>query len=226
MHIGILQTGHAIKEIAEIKGDYADMFQHLLGGHGFTFSNYNVVDGEFPAGADSADGWLITGSRHGAYEDHPWIAPLEDLIRAAYAASIPVVGICFGHQIIAQALGGKVVKFPGGWRVGRDHYDMTGVGPLDAYAWHQDQVVEVPEGGTVIGRSDFCKNAIIAYGDRALSYQPHPEFDSEDVDKLIRLRGKGVVPDDLLNAAEATRTEPVNNDLIATQIADFFLKTG
>ena len=63
------------------------------------------VDGEFPASITEQDGWLVSGSRSGAYEDHPWIEPLEDFLRSAYAASVPVVGICFGHQILAQALG-------------------------------------------------------------------------------------------------------------------------
>ena len=74
----------------------------------------------FPEGIHDADGWLITGSRHGAYEDHPWIPPLEEFIRDAYAAQVPLVGICFGHQIIAQAMGGKVEKYQGRL-VGRPH---------------------------------------------------------------------------------------------------------
>jgi GMP synthase-like glutamine amidotransferase len=79
---------------------------------------------DFPKDIHDCDGWLITGSRFGAYEDHPFIPPLEDFIRAAYAAHVPVVGICFGHQIIAQAMGGKVEKYAGGWSVGPTEYNF------------------------------------------------------------------------------------------------------
>ena len=85
-----------------------------------------IADNEFPAGPDAADGWLITGSKHGAYEDHDWIPPLEQLIRDIYAAGRPLVGVCFGHQIIAQALGGTVEKFKGGWSVGHTTYEIEG----------------------------------------------------------------------------------------------------
>ena len=102
MQIGILQTGLAPEMLAPKMGDYPDMFARLLDGNGFTFRTYRVVEGEFPASVTDCDGWLITGSRHGVYEDHPWIAPLEQFIRDAYAAHVPMVGICFGHQIVAH----------------------------------------------------------------------------------------------------------------------------
>ena len=102
MLIGILQTGQAPDVLIEKSGDYPDMFERLLAGYGFAFRSFRVVDGEFPADVQACDGWLITGSRHGAYEDHAWIPPLEAFIRDAYAAHVPLVGICFGHQIIAQ----------------------------------------------------------------------------------------------------------------------------
>ena len=99
-------------------GDYDALFRDLLAGHGFDFVTFAVLDGEFPASVEDADAWLITGSRHGVYEDHDWIPPLEALIRKIDARRLPLVGVCFGHQIIAQALGGKVEKFKGGWSVG------------------------------------------------------------------------------------------------------------
>ncbi len=114
MRIGILQTGLAPENLSPAMGDYPDMFARLLDGQGFTFQTWRVVEGEFPADVHAADGWLITGSRHGVYEDHPWIAPLEQFIRDAYAAHVPLVGICFGHQIVAQAMGGRVERFAGG----------------------------------------------------------------------------------------------------------------
>ncbi|WP_422029297.1 type 1 glutamine amidotransferase [Roseovarius sp.] len=223
MKIGILMTGHAVPELLERTGDYDAMFARLLAGHGFTFATYNVVDEEYPEAPDACDGWLITGSKHGAYEDHPWIPPLEEFIRAVYADGRPMIGVCFGHQIIAQALGGKVIKYPGGWSVGRTEYTLDGE-TLALNAWHQDQVVELPQDAEVIGKSDFCANAAMVYGDRILTIQPHPEFGPDVVDDLIRLRGKGVVPDDLLEGASRGLDAPTDAARFADRMAAFFKK--
>ena len=101
---------------------------------------------QFPADARDADGWLISGSRHGAYEDLPFIAPLETFIREVFSAKIPLIGICFGHQIIAQALGGTVEKFAGGWSVGATEYQLDGEQVM-LNAWHHDQVTSLPGTG-------------------------------------------------------------------------------
>ncbi|WP_296425137.1 type 1 glutamine amidotransferase [Yoonia sp.] len=221
MKIGILQTGHAPDEIRPELGDYADLFEKLLQGNGFSFQTYNVVDMEFPAQITDSDGWLITGSRHGTYEDLPFIPPLEALIRDIYAAGIPMVGICFGHQIIAQALGGKVMKFDGGWAVGRQTYDWNGQS-VSLNAWHQDQVVTRPTDATTCASNAFCENAALIYGQRAFTVQAHPEFDAAFISGLATHRGPGVVPDDQLAQAHATLTEPTDNAHLARQIARFF----
>ena len=221
MKIGILQTGHAPDQVREEMGDYDAMFARLLDGHGFAFETWNVVDGVFPDGPDAAEGWLITGSKHGAYEDHDWIPPLETLIREIYADGRPMVGVCFGHQIIAQALGGRVVKFPGGWSVGRTDYEIEGQ-DLPLNAWHQDQVVERPAAARVVGTSPFCQYAALAYGDRIWTIQPHPEFPARVVEQLIAHRGRGVVPDAQLDAAQADLHKPTDSAAIAARMADFF----
>ncbi len=223
MKIGILQTGHSPDNMKDALGDYGDMFVKLLGGHDFEFQIWSVVDGDFPASAVDADGWLITGSKHGAYEDHDWIPPLEQLIRGIRDAGRPLVGICFGHQIIAQALGGKVEKFAGGWSVGRTEYTIDGE-TLALNAWHQDQVTELPQGAKVVGASDFCANAALLYDDQIWTIQPHPEFTQDFIDGLIRTRGKGVVPDHQLESASALLGAPTDNAKIAAHIADFLKK--
>jgi len=126
MKIGILQAGHSPPELAKEFGDYDKFFRRFLGGNGFEFVTYPVVDDVFPSSIDEADGWLVTGSKFGVYEGHAWIATLEDFLRESFAAEKPIVGICFGHQILAQALGGKVEKFDGGWSVGVESYQFEG----------------------------------------------------------------------------------------------------
>lgn len=222
MHIGILLAGHVADVLIPEHGDYDSMFESFLDGHGFTFTCYPVVDMVFPDGPDAADGWLITGSRHGAYEEHPWIQPLEEQIRTAFSARVPTVGICFGHQIVAQALGGRVEKFQGGWAVGRQVYEFDGHGPLALNAWHQDQVVAVPDGAEVIARNPFCETAALAYGDRVLTIQAHPEFEGPYLEDLIAVRGRGTVPDELLDRALSRLDEPLNSAVLASMIAEFF----
>lgn len=221
MLIGILQTGHAPEPLVAQSGTYPDMFRRLLADQGFEFRIYSVVDMEFPASVHACDGWLITGSRHGVYEDHPFIAPLEDFIRAAHAEAVPLVGICFGHQIIAQALGGKVEKFRGGWAVGPQDYDFNGE-KLRLNAWHQDQVVERPAQAQVLASHPFCENAALVYGDRALTVQAHPEYGPDFIEGLMETRGRGVVPDPLMDAARARLDQPLDDQTLAARIAAFF----
>lgn len=224
MKIGILQAGHFL--LAEEGGnpDNDTLFHRLLGGHGFEFETWNVVDMEFPASPGAADGWLITGSKHGAYDDLPFIAPLEEFIRRSFAEDVPIVGICFGHQIIAQAMGGKVVQFAGGWRAGREIYDFNGE-EIALTAWHQDQVVELPEGAKVIGRSEYCENAAMVYGRKAFTIQAHPEYGRAELSGLIDIRGPYMPPAPVANAA-ANIDAPVANAAVADRIAAFFKRAN
>lgn len=223
MKIGILVCGHAIDEVKETHGDYGDWFQTLLAGRGFDFDVYDVVDMEFPADLHDADGWLLTGSRHGAYEDHGFIPPLEDFVRKTHAAALPMAGICFGHQLIAQALGGKVEKYSGGWAVGRQEYEFEGHGEVALNAWHQDQVTKLPEGARVIAGNDFCKYAGLVYGDLIYTVQPHPEFSNPVMAEYIGLRRDPAIYDPAMMDRAFANTERANeSSLLAGEIARFF----
>jgi GMP synthase-like glutamine amidotransferase len=222
VRIGILQTGHVPAELAGEFGEYPAMFEQLLAGNGFSFVTFAVVESVFPGSVTECDGWLITGSRHGAYEDHPWIPPLEDFIREAYAKSVPVAGICFGHQIMAQALGGKVEKYSGGWGAGHMRYRMKDGSEIELNAMHQDQVVTAPPQSETICTSEFCEFAGLAYGGRAISFQPHPEFGDEFTGKLIEGRVGKLIPESQAEEAMARMGKPTDSGRIATMLAEFF----
>ena len=220
MLIGILQCGHFPTAEGFPDRTYSDLYTALLAGRGLTFRTWSVVDMEFPDDVHDADGWLISGSKHGAYDDLPFIAPLEAFIRKAYAARVPQVGICFGHQIMAQALGGTVVKWPEGWSVGHVDYRF-GDETLALNAWHQDQVTKLPPEAHLIASSDFCENAAFLYDGPAFSVQPHPEFDRGAVELLLTARA-GILPAAVRDRAASLIEAPVDNAHMGDRIATFF----
>lgn len=220
MRIGILKCGQSPELFRGLLGDYDTMLERLLEGRGFSFRSWHVEELDFPQSCHEAEGWMLTGSRHGVYEDLPFIPPLEDFIRQAYAGHVPMVGICFGHQIIAQALGGKVIKSPLGWQLGAQDYDFNGEN-VTLNAWHQDQVVELPEGASVLGKNESCENAALVYDNRAFTVQAHPEFNDSVIQALIDHRA-GVVPGDLVRIAESRMGSNRQSSLLADRIEAFF----
>ncbi|MBN2905201.1 MAG: type 1 glutamine amidotransferase [Rhodobacteraceae bacterium] len=223
MQIGILQTGHAPEALRAEHGDYPGMFARLFADHDLTFRTWDVEGMSFPDSVHDAEGWLITGSRHGVYEDHPFIPRLEAFIRQAYAQGVPMVGICFGHQIIAQALGGRVEKFARGWSVGPKPYEIEGQ-CYTLNAWHQDQVITPPEGAQTVGHNDFCAHAALLYDTRAFTVQPHPEFSRGYTDGLMTVRAPGIVPDPVLAEARTRLDNPTDSAAMASRIARFFIE--
>lgn len=179
--IAILETGAPPAALAAAHGDYPAMFRDLLG-EGFDFRTFDVQAGEWPD-PEAFDAAIITGSSAGVYETDGWIAELLDWIRSARGRT-RLVGVCFGHQAMAQALGGRVEKSSRGWGVGLHRYQVVSPEPWMAPAAatvaipasHQDQVVEAPAEARVLLRSDFTPFAGLAWDKDAISMQPHPEF--------------------------------------------------
>ena len=182
--IAILETGRPPKALRPEHGDYADMFDRLLG-DAFLTLRFDVAEGALPD-PSAFDGAIITGSAAGVYEDHAWLPPLFDWIRSA-KGEMRLLGVCFGHQAMAQALGGRVEKSDKGWGVGLHRYAVVSTEPwmqraaatVALPASHQDQVVGRPPEARVILSSDFAPLAGLAWGDDAVSIQPHPEFSPE-----------------------------------------------
>ena len=234
MHIHILETGEPPAPLKERFGGYPAMFERTLGplSARFSFSRTAVHEGAAPPDPGAFDGLLITGSPAGVYDGHDWIETAEDLARRAAASGKPAVGICFGHQLLTQAFGGRVEKSERGWGVGAHAYEvkttaswMTPAPSRVACAVsHQDQVIEPPAGAQVLGGSDFCPNGIIEYAQGpAISFQPHPEFSHDFAAALMRLR-KERIPADRIETGLASLEAASDRDLISGWIVNFFLQ--
>ena len=232
MRIGILETGSVSKKFIGKHGSYGTMFEKLFAA--FSEENFfikiKLFQGEFPKEASQADLWVITGSRFGVYDDIPWLKPLKSFLEKCLEEKVPIFGVCFGHQLLAEILGGKVEKFKDGWGVGVTEYRVNREfkwtselsKTMKVYSFHQDQVVKTPPHSTVIAFSDFCKNAILAYGEPnrpfAISVQNHPEFTQGFMCDLINLRKELFHPESVLeNALESLDTR-VNNNLLVKNI--------
>jgi GMP synthase-like glutamine amidotransferase len=222
--LAILETGRPPADLADRFGDYPAMFAHLLGDE-FEIESIDVEAGRFPSHADAQDAFLITGSPAGVYEPLPWIADLLGFIRAAEASKM--VGICFGHQAMAEALGGHVEKSSKGWGAGLHRYEivrrepwMDSAGDIAIPASHQDQVVLQPPNTEIIAASEFTPYAGLAWTDRpAISFQFHPEFSPAFAKALIAER-YDIVPDP--DAAIASLDAPNDNARVGGWIRRFF----
>jgi GMP synthase-like glutamine amidotransferase len=223
MKLAILETGRPPGDLEQKFGNYPSMFARMLGPE-FQIETFDVAAGNLPADPAARSAYLITGSPAGAYDPLPWIAPLADFIRAAETSKM--VGICFGHQMMAEALGGHVVKSEKGWGAGLQHYSvvqsepwMDRAGDVAVPASHQDQVVVQPPNTEVVACSAFTPYAGLAWTDRpAISFQFHPEFAPALAQALIEMR-YDVVPDP--DAAIASLDAPNDNERVAGWIRRF-----
>ena len=215
LSIGILETGRPPDELAGDYSSYPVMVEHWLADLKADYRHYAVLDGQLPAEPNEADLWVITGSKFGAYEDHAWIAALENFIRACRDAGSLMFGICFGHQIIAQALGGVVRKSDKGWGLGLHDYNAEWPGAdtqakLSLSVFHQDQVEELPTGAQRVAQSEFCENAALYYPGFALTVQGHPEFREDYLRDLVKVRAGSVFSEEAAAQAHETYTHEDN----------------
>ena len=197
--IGLLVADTVDKPFKDRFGDYSDMIRKMFARAGvnrYEFKSYEVFRQEYPENIDECEAFVISGSRLSCYDKVPWIERLLDYVLTLHRHRKKTVGICFGHQCMATALGGRVEKSHRGWGVGVHKYDILDRkafptldgSPVQLQCSHQDQVVKIPTGAERILESEFCPNAGMRVENHFISIQPHPEFCSDFAEYLLRSR--------------------------------------
>jgi GMP synthase-like glutamine amidotransferase len=237
MRLTIVEVGRPPEPIAADFPRYPAMVEALLAPHlpMLICETVSLVDGDALPSPHEIEAVLITGSPVGVYDPVAWIEPLKAWIVANAAAQVPQVGICFGHQIMAEAFGGYAHKAPQGWGLGRHDYAVVANQAVNQ-AWattlpanlslavsHQDQVLTAPASARVLASSEFTPHAALIYDHApALSFQGHPEFCRHFADALIRSRRGTRFPEALADAALESLQSPLDGDLVASWIAGFY----
>jgi GMP synthase-like glutamine amidotransferase len=230
MLLGILECDHVAERFQPIAVGYREMFTSWIGRSlpGIELQFFNIRNGQYPQSIDDCDVWMTTGSRASAYEEQPWIEWLKTFVRRLRKAEKPFIGICFGHQIMAEALGGNVAKAETGWGVGVHEMKI-----VQTESWmtppraqvamqymHQDQVVELPQGAVVLGAAAHCPVAAFRIGSHMLGIQAHPEFVRAYCEALIRDRVERIGAEKA-EAALSRIASPTDEDIIAAWIGNF-----
>ncbi|WP_052480760.1 glutamine amidotransferase-related protein [Gilvimarinus agarilyticus] len=218
--IAIFNTDTIPTELAREHGQYPDMFIKSLSAvnSALRFERFDVNKQQYPQSLNEYAGVLITGSQSAAYDSDEWIELLKQRIKAMENDRVPLVGICFGHQIIHQALGGSVVNAPGGWCVGVHRNQLTESAvrygtPGDSFTLlssHQDQVVSVAPGTNVLAATDYCPIAMTSIGDHLLTLQGHPEF-TRDYAKALMDKRRAAIGEPVYQRGVNSLVEPLDD---------------
>jgi GMP synthase-like glutamine amidotransferase len=198
MRICILETDILRPQLIEQYHGYGRMFRQLFEKQSLAaqFDVFNVVEGCYPEAEQAYDAYLITGSKADSFGSEPWIVTLREYLLSRYQSGDRLLGICFGHQLLALMLGGKTERAAQGWGIGVNSYQLLeqpewmspSLASLDMLVFHQDQVTELPANATLLASSAFCPNAVYRIGDQVLCFQAHPEFVDDYELALLNLR--------------------------------------
>jgi len=238
MRFAILKAGTAYRGARERLGDFHGMFTNLLARPGQDWHVFDVEHGNFPEEVRAFDGYTITGSAAAAYDAAPWVTQLLHLIRTIHEHRIPLLGVCFGHQAVAKALGGQVAPHPRGWDLGVRSLAPTPAGatspwlrnsprPLTVFELHGDAVISPPRGALRLAGSEHTEWEMFSVGAKTMCMQGHPEFDVEAMrEAATRLGGKGVVPAEVVDRALASLSVPIPRTFWSKRLGGFLARDG
>ena len=231
MKIALLQCDHVVKALQPVHGDVPDLFNNLFERQApeVSLDVFNVTMGQYPEKISNYDGLISSGSRYSVYENQPWIMQFKEFVRDLYDQGGKFVGICFGHQMIAEALGGRCEKSGRGWGVGIKQVDIYKKMPwmepeLDSYKMivsHADQVMEIPEEGEIIGGNSHCPCSIYRVGENFLGIQAHPEFTRAFEKDILEVR-KDRIGQAVIDEAVLTLTQKTDEAAVTRWIVNFF----
>jgi GMP synthase-like glutamine amidotransferase len=229
--IGILACDHVAPELraAARDRDYDDMYADMLRAAepSIRTRTYDVVGGELPTHPDECHAWIVTGARYDAYRDEPWIVALRKFITTVLEHRARLVGICFGHQAVAHALGGRASN-TGTWKAGPQQLHVEDTpwfegASVRVHAMHQDVASEIPPGARTIAHGETGEHPMFLVGDNILCIQDRPEYEADYVGALVEMR-RPRMGDVIADAALATiETESVDNDVVGRWLTDFLL---
>ena len=232
MTIGLLECDHVREEFKYIAGDYQDMFPALFRTlvPDWTFVFFDVINGQFPNSIHDCNAYICTGSRFSVYDNEPWIAHLKDFVRELHQNQKPFVGLCFGHQLLGEALGGKVEKSVNGWCVGVHQFDIQvvedwqipQVQSVNLLMMCQDQIVMLPTDSIVLATSAHCPVAMLKVGQTMLGIQAHPEFEKPYEQALIENRVERIGGEKAQKAIKSLSL-PIENEVVGQWIINFLL---
>lgn len=230
MKIGILQCDDVMLSLQKNHGNYPDMFMRLLSrvDPDLSFEIWCCHDGQIPDANVKVDAWLITGSKYGVNDDLQWVDRLCDLIRQLYVLKKPVVGVCFGYQLIAHAMSGIVRRNPQGWGLGVSfnsvNTQLDWMEPwqptLNLIVSHQDQVIRLPTDAVALASSSFCPYYLMQLGKTFLGVQGHPEFTSAYAADLMTHQ-RHYITDEQIEIGLASLSSPQDADVMAQWIVNF-----
>lgn len=229
MKIAILDADILYDSLRPDYGSYGRMFEHLLGPvtRDWQLTVYCVINGQYPADPAQYDGFLITGSKYDSFASDDWIVTLRQYAQALYELGKPMVGVCFGHQLLAHALGGRAGRSDAGWGLGVMQYRLEQApafvdnrSAVNLIVSHRDQVLALPAPAQRLLSNDFCPNAAFYIPGRVLAIQGHPEFSVAYARALLALRADQLSPQ-LLTQVEASFATPHDGALVGTWIRRF-----
>ncbi len=208
--------------------EFSDFFNQVE--HSIDLVEYRTTEGQFPSSVDECEAYVLTGSVFGAYEDEPWIKQLISFVQEAYASKkTKLIGICFGHQLLAQALGGQVKKSEKGWGLGRRTFKL-----LESPSWmtpqvseqafyyaHQDQVESLPEDAILLTSDEFCQNGMFQLGANVLGMQGHPEFTGSKIKDVVSIVEPYTTQSVCSSAFESLKAGSADSDVVAQWFVNF-----